>query len=145
MKHNKSFNQAVFKAGKMFWKVSPLIIGTILLVSLIVTLIPQSFYLKIFTQNIWFDSFIGGLIGSISAGNPITSYILGGELLVQGVSLIAVTAFLVAWVTVGVVQLPAESMILGRRFAILRNVLSFVFAIVVAILTFLILEGLKWV
>lgn len=141
----KKFKQAVFKAGKMLWNVTPLILGTILLVSLIVTLIPQSFYLKVFTQNIWFDSFIGSLIGSVSAGNPLMSYILGGELLAQGISLIAVTAFLVAWVTVGIVQLPAESMILGRRFAIWRNLLSFVFAIIVALLTVLILEGFKWI
>jgi len=138
-KIEKNFKQAVLKAGKMFWKTLPLIFGTILLVSLLITLIPKTFYFKVFTQNFFSDSFIGSLIGSISAGNPLTSYILGGELLEQGVGLIAVTAFLVAWVTVGVVQLPAESMILGRRFAIWRNILSFVFAIVVAILTVLIL------
>jgi len=138
-REEKSFKEAVLKAGKSFWKTLPLILGTILLVSLIVTLIPKSFYLKVFTQNFLSDSFIGSLIGSISAGNPITSYILGGELLGQGVGLIAVTAFLVAWVTVGVIQLPAESIILGKKFAIWRNVLSFVFAIIVALITVAIL------
>lgn len=135
----KKLKEAVFKAAKMLLKVSPLILGTILLISLMLTLVPESFYLKIFTKNIFFDSFIGSLIGSISAGNPITSYILGGELLSQGVSLIAVTAFLVAWVSVGIIQLPAESMILGKKFAILRNILSFVLAIIVALITVLIL------
>jgi len=137
----KRFKPAVFSAAKMFWKASPLILGTILLVSFLVTVIPQSFYLKIFTKNIFLDSFIGSLIGSISAGNPLISYILGGELLKIGVGLIAVTAFLVAWVTVGIVQLPAESMILGKKFAIIRNVLSFIFAIIVAVLTVLLLGG----
>jgi len=83
---------------------------------------------------------LGSLVGSISAGNPITSYILGGEFLEQGVGLMAVTAFLVAWVTVGVIQLPAESIILGKKFAILRNLTSFIFAMIVAILTIIILE-----
>ena len=83
--------------------------------------------------------FIGSFIGSISAGNPITSYIFGGELLSQGISLLAVTAFIVAWVTVGFIQLPAESIILGRKFAILRNLSAFVLAIVVAVITVLIL------
>ena len=32
--------------------------------------------------------------------------LLGGELLDKGVSLVAVTAFLVSWVTVGSIQLP---------------------------------------
>jgi len=135
----QKFKEAVIKSGRALLKSVPLIFGTILLVSLIVKLIPQSFYFRIFTKNIFFDSFIGSLVGSVSAGTPITSYILGGELLKGGVELIAVTAFIVAWVTVGVLQLPAESMILGKRFAIIRNLLSFIFAIIVAILTVLIL------
>jgi uncharacterized membrane protein YraQ (UPF0718 family) len=135
------FKSAVFSAAKMLWKTIPIILGTTLLVSFLVTLIPQSFYLKIFTGNIFFDSFTGSLIGSLSAGNSLTSYILGGELLKKGVSLIAITAFLITWVTVGIVQLPAESIILGKRFAFLRNILAFISAIVIAILTFLILGG----
>ena len=81
------------------------------------------------------DPFIGGAIGSILAGNPIESYVLGGEFIKQGVSLMAVTAFLVAWVTVGIVQLPAESLILGKKFAVARNILSFLFSIMVALIT----------
>ena len=139
MKKN-NLREAIFKAGKGLWNTFPLILGTILLVSLIITLIPKSFYVSIFRDNLIIDSFIGSLVGSISAGNPITSYIMGGELLEQGIGLIAVTAFLVSWVTVGFIQLPAESYMLGKRFAILRNLSSFVFAIIVAILTFLILN-----
>jgi hypothetical protein len=100
-----------------------------------VKLIPQSFYLQIFQNNILIDPVIGSVIGSVSAGNPVISYILGGELLKQGISLIAITAFIVAWVTVGFVQLPAESMILGRKFALIRNLISFIFAIVVSLIT----------
>jgi len=134
-----SFKEAITKAGRMLWNVFPFILGTILLVSLMITLIPQSFYLLIFQGNKILDPFIGSFIGSISAGNPLISYIIGGELLKQGISMIAVTAFIVAWVTVGVVQLPAESAILGKRFAFIRNILAFVFAIIVAIITTIIL------
>lgn len=141
MKKNleNTFKSAIVKSAKMFWKVLPLIFGTILLVSLMVTLIPKSFYLVIFQKNTVIDPIIGSAIGSVSAGNPLVSYIIGGELLDKGVSLIAVTAFIVAWVTVGFVQLPAESMILGKKFAFARNILSFIFAIFVALLTVAIL------
>ena len=138
-KLKKSFIQAERALGKAF----PMILGTILLISLISALIPKSFYVSVFSQNIFFDSIVGGLIGSVSAGNPITSYIFGGEMLNQGVSLIAVTAFLVSWVTVGLIQLPAESSILSKKFAIIRNLSSFVFVIIVAFLTVLILGALK--
>jgi uncharacterized membrane protein YraQ (UPF0718 family) len=136
---DKKVKDAIKKAGKMLWRSFPLIFGTVLLISLVTTLVPNEFYVKIFTGNILFDSFLGSLIGSISAGNPIISYIFGGEFLEEGISLIAVTAFIVSWVTVGVIQIPAESFLLGRKFTLLRNLLSFLFAIIVAILTVIIL------
>ena len=135
---NQTSKQALLKAANMMWRVAPIILGTIILVSLASILIPKSFYTAIFQNNL-IDPIVGSAIGSILAGNPVTSYILGGELLKQGVSLIAVTAFIVAWVTVGIVQLPAESMILGKRFAITRNIVSFILSIIVAILTYVIL------
>ncbi|MCK4552727.1 permease [Candidatus Pacearchaeota archaeon] len=138
-----NFKDAVAKSAKALWKSLPLILGTILLVSLISILIPKSFYTSVFSKNIFLDSFIGSIIGSISAGTPITSYIFGGEMLTQGVSLLAVTAFLVAWVTVGIIQLPAEIAILGKKFALLRNITSFILSIVVAIITILILGVFK--
>lgn len=136
---NTELKNAIEAAVNALKRSLPIIFGTILLVSLVVNLIPKSFYVQVFKGNVFIDSFIGAIIGSISTGIPIISYIIGGELLEQGISLIAVTAFLVTWVTVGVIQLPAESFLLGKRFAIIRNVLSFIFAIIVAILTVLIL------
>lgn len=133
--------QAIQKSAKGLWRSFPLILGTILLISLISTLIPKSFYTKIFVKNIFLDSLIGSIAGSVSTGTPITSYIFGGELLDQGVSLIAVSAFLVAWVTVGIIQLPAESAILGKKFTFLRNGTAFILAIIVALITVLIMTA----
>ena len=137
---NNTFKQSAQKAIKGLWNAFPMILGTILLISLISVIVPKSFYVSVFSKNSFLDSFIGSLVGSISAGNPITSYIFGGEMLSQGVGLIAVTAFIVSWVTVGIIQLPAESAILGKKFAILRNITAFIFSIIVAVITVLLLE-----
>ncbi len=88
-----------------------------------------------FGGNNLLDALIGTTFGSIAAGHPLTSYVLGGELLANGISLVAVTALLVSWVTVGSVQFPAEALMLGRRFALYRNLLCYVFSILIAILT----------
>lgn len=138
-----SIKKAIAKSAKSLGKSSPLIIGTILLISLISNLIPASFYPKIFGENILINSIIGSGLGSISAGTPIISYIIGGELLEQGISLIAVTAFIIAWVTVGIMQLPAESIILGKKFALIRNLTAFLLAIIAAFIIVLTLEVLK--
>ncbi len=134
--------RSVAKTAKSLYNILPLILGMILLISLIATSIPRFFYVAVFQNNTLFDSIIGSVIGSISTGPPITSYILGGEFLNAGVSLIAVTAFMVAWVTVGILQFPAESIILGTKFAIVRNMTSFIFSIAVAIITVLLFHSL---
>ena len=134
-----NMKKSMYKSLRGLWNAFPMILGTILLISLISVVIPKSFYSIVFSKNSFLDSFIGGMIGSISAGNPITSYIFGGEMLKQGTSLVAVTAFLVSWTTVGLIQLPAESVILGRKFALLRNLTAFLLSIAVAVTTVLIL------
>lgn len=128
---------SLVKAAKALWNAIPILIGVMLLVSLVGVLIPPSVFAFLFHGQPLLDLLIGSLLGSVLTGNPITSYIIGGELLDQGVSLLAVTAFIVAWVTVGIVQLPAEALLLGKRFAIVRNITAFFFAILVALLTVL--------
>lgn len=127
--------ESAVKSARTLGSTMPVLVGVVLLVSLANTVIPKSFYSTIFSKNVLLDSFIGSATGSVLAGNPVTSYVLGGEMLKQGVSMVAVVAFLVAWVTVGIVQLPAESIILGKKFALTRNFLSFLFSILVAMIT----------
>ena len=128
-----------YKAIKSFGESFPILIGVVLLLGLFKTFVSKQSISSIFTGDVLQDTVTGSLMGSFLAGNPITSYIIGGELLEGGVSLFAVTAFIVTWVTVGVIQFPAEASILGKRFAITRNVLSFIIAIVVSIGTVTIL------
>jgi uncharacterized membrane protein YraQ (UPF0718 family) len=113
----------------------PVLVGVLLLIGLVNTSISKKVFTKIFTGNKLLDPIIGAVFGSIAAGSPLTSYIIGGELLKNGISLIAVVAFILSWVTVGTVQLPAESLMLGKRFALVRNGICFVMAILVALLT----------
>ncbi len=125
---------AFLKTLNSFKQFFPIILGVIFLLGFVISAIPQTFYTTVFSGNRFTDPLLGALIGSISGGNPITSYILGDEFLKQGVSLLAVTAFILAWVTVGVIQLPAESLMLGKKFAIIRNTISFFMAITIAVL-----------
>jgi len=134
-KKQKGFADAFYKAFKSFGVMLPVLLGIVLLLGLFKTYVSPQLISSVFNGELFQDTVLGSMIGSISAGNPITSYIIGGELLKEGVSLFAVTAFIAAWVTVGAIQLPAEAAILGKRFALIRNALSFIFAILVAIAT----------
>ena len=112
----------------------PVVAGVLLLVGLFTATVPADWWARVFSGNALLDPVVGAAAGSLATGNPVTSYVIGGELLDRGTSLTAVIAFVLSWVTVGMVQLPAESLMLGRRFAVSRNVVSFVMAIVVALL-----------
>ena len=136
-KDRKSPKDAFSKTGQAFRKSLPILASVLMLLALADTLIPKQVYRRIFTGNELLDPLMGAAIGSISGGNPITSYIIGGELRQQGVSMLAITAFIVAWVTVGIIQLPAEALMLGKRFAIARNAVSFGISILIAVLTVL--------
>ena len=135
---NKDFNltykKAVTKSLKNILGSLPIMFSILLLVNLI-SLFGKDYYSKLFNGNLFLDPFVGALAGSLSFGIPVTSYIVGGELLKDGVSLIAVTAFILTWTTVGLLMLPLESKFLGKKFALIRNLTNFVFSIVIALLT----------
>ena len=131
----KKYKHAVVITFNSFKMSFPVLIGVLLLISLITSSLPKKYLHLLFTGNKILDPLSGAVIGSVLAGNPLTSYIIGGELLKHGVSFLAVTAFIVSWVTVGIVQLPAESLMLGKKFAIVRNSVSFILAVIIAVLT----------
>ncbi len=135
MQANNHIKDSLRKTIKTFINVLPIIVGMLLLTSLVVTVFPEQISTGLFGNGDILDTLLGASIGSIATGHPLTSYLLGGELLGGGVSLIAVTALVVTWVTVGIVQLPAESLLLGTRFAVYRNIISFIAAISIAFLT----------
>lgn len=125
-------------SSRQFVNLLPVMISVVLLMGLFRAFVSEDFFTTAFSGNYISDTLLGAFFGSIFAGNPVSSYIIGGELLGSGVSLVAVTAFILAWVTVGIIQLPAEIKALGYRFAFIRNALCFIFAIIAAILVALI-------
>ncbi|RLB72113.1 MAG: hypothetical protein DRH07_05370 [Deltaproteobacteria bacterium] len=136
------FSTSLKKTAKMLFRVFPNIVAVVLLSGLIMKFVPMNRLSEFLGGGFFTDGLVGTGIGSISIGNPLVSYVLGGEMLDQGVSLMAVTALLVSWVTVGSIQLPAEIQTFGARFALLRNGLSFVFALIIAFLVLLTMQFL---
>ncbi|MBS3740720.1 MAG: hypothetical protein KGY75_05570 [Candidatus Cloacimonetes bacterium] len=128
----KKYYQILVKTITGFLRISPVICGVILTIGLFNLFIPKKLITSFFTGHKLLDGLLGASIGSIFTGNPITSYLLAGQLLESEASLFAVTAFIIAWVTVGVAQFPAEASILGKKFALQRNFISFLLSIFVS-------------
>lgn len=132
-----TFLVAIKRSIRQLINLLPILISVVLLIGLFHTFISGETLGTIFSGNTALDTLWGTCFGSILAGNPINSYVIGSELLKYGVSLFAVTAFIVAWVTIGLVQIPAEIASLGMKFALTRNILCFILTIPLAILTVL--------
>lgn len=117
-----------------FASMIPMVLGVVALISMMQTLVPPEKMVHFFTGHPLIDTLIGTACGAAAAGNPLVSYIVGGELLTQGVSLYAVSAFLLAWVTLVFIQVPMEVAAFGVRFALIRNLLAIITTLIVAIL-----------
>ncbi|MFO8100993.1 MAG: NifB/NifX family molybdenum-iron cluster-binding protein [Dehalococcoidia bacterium] len=134
---------ALASAARQFLNLAPILVGVVLLVGLFNALVSREALASVFSGNSVLDTLWGTFFGSILAGSPVNSYVIGGKLLDFDVSLHAITALIVAWVTVGLVQLPAEIGALGRRFAFARNGVAFLITIPLAILTATIVNLIK--
>jgi len=125
--------QALQSASRQIMNLLPVMIGVIFLTGLFMAFLSAESLASLFSGGMGWDAFCGACLGSLFAGNPVNSYIIGGQLLEMGISLVAVTAFICSWVSVGIVQLPAEIAALGWKFAALRNASCFVLSMGVSL------------
>ena len=120
-----------------FLRTLPVIIFTLALIILVKNyLIVYDIFDKLQHFPLFPSIVLSSLLGSIFIGNPINSYIIGGYLYKQNVHLLSITAFLLAWVTVGIAQAPVEKEYFGWRFVIFRNILFFVLSIIGSIIIY---------
>jgi uncharacterized membrane protein YraQ (UPF0718 family) len=129
----KTFQKSLKQAVLSFTSMMPMILSIVGLMGLFQAMVSKELLASLFTGDPVRDTLIGTVAGGIAVGQALVSYILGGELLEQGISIYAVTAFILAWVTLGIVQLPLEAEVLGLRFTIYRNILAFISTILVSI------------
>ena len=135
MEEKNRLKEAFKKAIIGFFSMLPMLFTIILLLGIFDVFITQDILSSLFVSNTFVDTIIGTSMGAVLTGNPMISYLLGGELSDAGVSIYAVTAFILSWVTLGVVQLPAEVEIFGIRFTFYRTLFAFIFSIIISFVT----------
>ena len=137
MKEKNNIKDAFNKSLKGFLSMFPMLLAILLLLGIFDVYITKDILLSFFISDNFVNTITGTLLGGVLTGNPMISYILGGELTDAGVSLYAVTAFILSWVTIGLVQLPAEVEIFGLRFTFYRTLFTFITTILVSLATVL--------
>ena len=127
--------KAVKIAAKRFVNILPAFLTMIILVSIALFLVPDEVISNYLGSN---NEFIGVLLasflGSITLMPGFIAFPLCGILLKKGVLYMALAAFTTTLMMVGVLTYPIEKEYLGRKVTIIRNVISFFIALVVALM-----------
>ncbi len=126
---------ALKKTMKQFSSMLPVLLGVIMIMGLIQAFLSRELILEIFSKNQLVDTIIGTLTGSIFAGNPVNSYVIGQSLLKMGAGWAGVCALMFSWVSIGLIQMPAEAQSMGFRFTMVRYGAAFIITIAVSLLT----------
>ena len=127
--------KAVTVAVKSFFKMLPLVLMIILFIGLLLGMLPPE---KI-SQFIGEQAGLGGFFliafaGAIMHIPSLLSFPLAASLLEDGAAVASVVVFITTLTMIGIVTLPLEIKYMGKKFTLLRNGISFVFAIFVALI-----------
>jgi len=126
--------QAIRVAVRSFLGILPMMLAIIGLIGLLVGLVPSEVISRYMGQGAgWWATITASLIGAVLYIPSLVAFPLAGSLLRAGASITTVAAFLTALVMVGTVTLPLEIKQVGKKIAVSRNLLSLLFAFVIAL------------
>ncbi len=133
-KNRKKTFEAMKKSKGMMGNMLGEIVAVIFLIGLVLTLIPPETIKGVLgSANVYLSTAAAAVIGSITLIPAFVAFPLVGSLVDAGASIVPAVAFLTTLTMVGIVTFPLEKKEFGIRFALTRNLLSFGFAIVVAL------------
>lgn len=125
--------QALKKAWKAFENILPQFLVVILLVSLLLSLLDHDTILKIIgAESGWVGVLLAAIVGAITLIPGFVAFPTAALLLNGGAGYMQIAAFISTLMMVGIVTLPVEFKYFGKRLALQRNALAFIFSLLVA-------------
>jgi len=119
----------------MFFNLIPVVVTVLILVSIFLSSASREIIIKLLGKSSGLVGIlIAAVIGSISLIPAFISYPLAAILLKNGVSYSVTAVFITTLLMVGVLTLPLEAKYFGWRVSILRNISSFLGAIIIGLL-----------
>jgi len=122
-------------ALRRFLKLLPPFLTMLSIVALILTALPSEVCVRYLGgDNLAFTTGAAALLGSISLMPGFIAFPLSGLLLKQGVPYIVLAAFTTTLMMVGVVTFPIEQHYMGTKITLVRNLISLLIALAVAMI-----------
>ncbi|HHX59538.1 MAG TPA: permease [Epulopiscium sp.] len=133
-KDKKKTLNAIKGSSGMMKSMGGEIIGILFLIGLILTFLPpETIKQYAGNSNSLMTTIVFALVGCITLIPAFVAFPLAGTLVDAGASIVPVVAFLTTLTMVGIVTFPLEKKEFGTKFTVTRNSLSFIFAIVIAL------------
>lgn len=133
VKSKQKTKKAFKKAWKAFENILPQFLGVIILVGLVLAFLDTKTISGIIGSNSgWLGVAIASAVGAITLIPGIIAFPTAALLVAGGAGYMQIGAFVSSLMMVGVVTLPVEFKFFGKKAAIVRNVLAFVFSFAVA-------------
>lgn len=134
-KDKEKTKKSIGSAKRMMGNMISDILGVLLLIGLVLTLVsPDVIEQTLGGETGIFALLMSALVGTITLIPAFVAFPLIGSLRDSGAGIMSLTAFLTTLTMVGFVTFPLEMKSFGKKFALFRNGLSFVFAIVIAVI-----------
>lgn len=134
IKNKRKTFAAMKKSKGMMGNMLSDIIAIIFLIGLVLTFVPPETIKSVLgSTNTFVSTVIAALVGSITLIPAFVAFPLVGSLVDAGANIVPAVAFLTTLTMVGVVTFPLEKKEFGTKFTLMRNALSFGFAIVIAL------------
>ncbi|RLF45145.1 MAG: permease [Thermoplasmata archaeon] len=122
-------------AGKSFIRMLPMVFVIIIIIGLLLGFVPPDQISRFVGERSGITGILlVGVVGAILHIPALLSFPLAASLLEEGASVSAVAAFITTLTMIGTITLPLEIKELGKKMAILRNGISFVIAIIIALI-----------
>lgn len=135
VKDKSKTREALKKAFFMGRGMALSIFAVIFAIGLILAILPPEQIADIIgKQNVLVATIAAAAFGTITLIPAFIAFPLIGTLVGAGVGIMPSVAFLTTLTMVGVVTFPLEKKEFGSKFALTRNGLSFVFAIIIALI-----------
>jgi uncharacterized membrane protein YraQ (UPF0718 family) len=123
-------------AVRRFVSILPAFLIMLILVSIVLCLIPDEVIIRYLGADAKYAAVISAAaLGSITLMPGFIAFPLAGVLLEKGVLYMVLSAFTTTLMMVGVLTYPVERAYFGTKVTIIRNVISFLIALAIAIIT----------
>lgn len=135
VKDRKKTKMALKKAWKSFENILPQFLSILIIIAITLAVLnPETISMLIGTRSGLWGMLGAAIIGSITLIPGFVAFPLAAALLKSGAGYMQIAAFVSTLMMVGIVTIPLETKIFGKKAALLRNAAGFVFSVIVALI-----------